>query len=234
MAKDTGEILQAYENFKDARIVWRRIFPAVFTTMCVLLFIVPGFLLAYAARHPVVKYFHGQTYLVLLIIPFLIVVAHFYHVRSGPDRYVTHLTLIVPSLILLVFGTGLLTSATRIADQFFSTDCTLSREKLHLQKEWKAAQSIYQSCLQETAASRNLTEGYLSKHFRIQDCSEYEDSLRYHWRDWTYLQQLEEKYSCTGVCAPGEQLWAIGPHKDACSIAVASVFQNMVHANCMQ
>lgn len=233
MAKDTGEILQAYENGKDGNIVLRRIFPAAFTMMCVLLFVLPAYLCVYAERHPVVKYFHGEWYYILLAIPILILFVHFYHVRNGPDRHLTNLALIIPSVLLLIYGANLLTSATSKADRLFSTDCTTMLEKSHLQREWEAAHLLYRSCLKDTAKSRNLTASYLAQNFRIQDCTEYPASLKDH-HDWSYLRGLEENSACTGFCKPGEQLWSKGAHKDSCSIAVASVFRYIVRGNAMQ
>lgn len=233
MAKDTGEILKSYESAKDARILLRRIFPAAFTMMCTLLFIAPCCLMVYAARHPVVKHFFGAGYYILVIIPILITLVHFYHVRHGPDKYVTHFALIIPSVLLLVYA-SVLNSATVNSDRFFSVDCSTAKEKVHLQQEWEAANTLYQSCLNETAASRNLTTAYLAKSFRIQDCTEYEDSLRGHHWDWTYLRQLEENHDCSGFCRPGQQLWSRGPHKDSCTIAIASVFRYVVRVNCVQ
>jgi len=205
-----------------------------FTMLCILLFMVPGYLAIYAARHPVVKYFHGHTYYVLIVIPILILIAHLHHTHNGPDKYMTQLAVLIPSVLLLVYGTSLMTNATMKADGLYSIDCATMPEKTHLQREWEAAHNLYQTCLSDTAASRNLTSSYLTNHFRLQDCVEYESSLREHWRDWTYLQQLEEQHACTGFCRPSVQLWSNGPHKDACSIVVASVFRYIVEGNCMK
>lgn len=234
MVKDTGEILLAYENAKEGRVMLKRIFPAAFTMILVVLFFIPGYLTIYAASHPVVKYFHGEWYYILFPIPVLVAMVHFFHVRNGPDRYVTNFALIIPSMLLLIYATSLFTSATSKADRLFSTDCNTMREKTHLQREWEAAHTLYRGCLKETAAARNLTRSYLAEKFRIQDCEEYPAALREHRRDWNYLQQLEEDHACTGFCKPGEQLWSSGPHKDSCAIAVASVFRYIVKGNCMQ
>lgn len=234
MVKDTGEILRGFEDEREGKMIMRRLFPAGFTMVCVVLFIVPCYLAVYAARHPVAKYFCSEWYFSLIVIPVLILFVHFVHTRNGPDKYMTHLALLIPSILLLVYGTTMLATATSRADKLFSTDCNIMLEKMHLQREWEAAHLLYQSCLEDTAAARNLTASYLAKNFRIQDCTEYQDSLEEHRRDWKYLQQLEEKHACTGFCTTGEQLWSKGPHKDSCAIAVASVFRYVVRGNFLQ
>jgi hypothetical protein len=234
MGKDTGEILLAYESAKEGKIMLRKIFPAAFTLISLCLFMVPVYLAVYSARHPAVRYFHGQWYYMLIIIPIIILVVHFYHIRNGPNRYVTNLAMLVPSFLLLLYGTHLLTNATSAADRMFSTDCTTMREKMQLQREWEAAESLYSSCLKSTAVSRNLSSAYLAKNFRVQDCTEYESALASHRREWNFLQYLEENQACTGFCKPGAQLWSSGPHKDSCSVAVASVFRYVVRSNCLQ
>lgn len=241
MVQDTGEILLAYENAKGGKLMFRRIFPAAFTMTLIILFFIPGYLAIYSARHPVVKYFHGEWYekwyekdYILYPIPLLIAVVHFFHVHNGPNWFVTNLSLLIPSMLLLTVGTSLYTSATSNADRLFSTDCSTMWEKSHLQREWEAAHTLYRGCLKETAAARNLTKSYLAEKFNIEDCEEYKTALRKHWHDWSYLKHLEEDHACTGFCKPGEQLWSSGPHKDSCAIAVASVFRNIVQSNCVQ
>lgn len=206
---------------------------------------VPIHLIVHATRNPVVAYFHGETYYVLITIPVLILVLYGYrrasleqvvgdHVTNGHNVYVTHFALILPSVLLLVYGTSMLTSATSKADRFYSNDCNAMSEKAELQRSWEEARSLYRRCLRETAEARNLTETYLAEKFRIQDCLDYEPTLRDHPRTWPYLQHLEENHACTGFCKPGEQLWSNGPHKDACAMSVASVFRHIVQTCCTQ
>lgn len=234
MTKDTGEILLAHELLREGKIRVRNMFPAAFTMICVLFFMIPCYLAVYAARHPVVRYFTGEWYYILAFIPVLIAIVHNFHVHNGPNKSVTNLALLVPNMLLLVYGTNMLTSASSKADMLFSIDCNTMVEKAHLQQEWEAAHSLYRSCLKQTAASRNVTTSFLATHFRIQDCSEYAPALQHHSREWSYLQYLEGKHACSGFCIPGEPLWSTGSHKDACAIEVSSVFRNVVKGNFMQ
>jgi len=209
-------------------------FPAAFTLTSIVFFMLPVYLAVHAARQPVVKYFHGDWYYVLVVIPVIILIVHHFHMRNGPHRSITNLAVIVPSFLLLVYGTTSYTSASSKADRLFSTDCTTMSEKSHLQHEWEAAHLLYQTCLRSTAASRNLTTAYLGKTFRIQDCTEYQSAFQEHSRDWGYLQYLEQDHACTGFCIPGTQLWSKGPHQDSCAITVASVFRYIVKGNSLQ
>jgi len=236
MAKDTGydTIEEGYVYAKDGKMTLRNTFPVGFSMLCTVLFMVPVYLAVYAARQPVIKYFHGEWYYILAIIPIIIVLVHNFHVRNGPNRYVTNLALLVPSTLLLIFGMHLYTSATSKAEKLFSTDCNTMLEKSHLQREWEVVDSLYQSCLKSSAASRHLNTTYLAANFRVQDCTEYQEAFPKHRRDWSYLQDLEEKHACSGFCAPGMQLWSKGPHQDSCAVTVASVFKYTVMPNAAQ
>jgi hypothetical protein len=234
MAKDTGEILQAYESVREMKLMVSRMFPAAFTMLSMLLFLVPTYLIVHAAKHPVVKYWHGDWYTFLIIVPIIITVVHIQHTRRGPDRYITNLALLFPSFLLLLCGMLLLQSATIKSELLFSSDCGIMEEKAFLQREWETARDFYDFCLNNSAKQRNLTTADLSKMFTIQDCNDYRSSLRDHQHSWGYLRMLEEDHACTGFCKPDKQLWSNGPHKDACALSVASVFEYVVRSNSVQ
>lgn len=216
------------------KLMFRRMFPAAFTLLSMLLFLVPTYLIVHSAKHPVVKYWHGGWYIFLIIIPAIIVVVHFQHIKNGPDRYMTNLALLFPSFLLFMFGMFFLQSSTIKSELLFSPDCQIMQEKAHLQREWEAASDVYDLCLKNSAKQRNLTTAYLTKMFRIQDCNDYPSYLLDHKRSWGYLRMLEEDHACTGFCKPGKQLWSNGPHKDACALPVASVFEYVVRSSSVQ
>jgi hypothetical protein len=205
-----------------------RMFPLVFTAVTVLVFMIPSFTLLYIARQPAVDYFlDDKSYLVFLI-PIVIVLTHWFHVARGPNRYVTSMALIIPSLLLLLLGLLANRGSSMYVQSLFSIDCDIIPVKAHLQLEWESANAFFQKCLHDTAKTTNYSVPYLADNFRIQDCTDYSEAFQAHHGTWSYLQSLEENYACTGFCIPGQQLWATGPHKDSCSVAVSMIFDNFV------
>merc|ERR1719161_736105 len=211
-----------------------RMFPLVFTAVTVLVFMIPSFTLLYIARQPAVDYFvDDKSYLVFLI-PIVIVLTHWFHVARGPNRYVTSMALIIPSLLLLLLGLLANRGSSMYVQSLFSIDCDIIPVKAHLQLEWESANAFFQKCLHDTAKTMNYSVPYLADNFRIQDCTDYSEAFQAHHGTWSYLQSLEENYACTGFCIPGQQLWTTGPHKDSCAVSVASVFQHIVWMNAIQ
>lgn len=211
-----------------------RFFPRVFTMASFMLFMLPSYLAVRTDRDPVVAYWKGYSDLVLLIIPVIILAAHIYHANYGPSKYVTTAAAMIPGMLLVAFGLKM--QNTNPAGSLFSIDCDLMPEKMHLQQEWEAAHSLYQSCLKQTSTQHNFTVDYLAQNFRIQDCTEYPKGLEKHMATWSYLRYLEEKTHCTGFCIPGQPLWTAptSEHKDSCAVAVASAFTYMAHPHSVQ
>jgi len=208
------------------------VFPAAFTMVCSLLFILPLYTVISVANEPVVKYFSAQVSWVLLIIPVIIAVTHIIHVRTKvPNKYAVMATLIVPGFLLLIFANAEYVSAADKADKLFSTDCDTFSIKRELQREWEAAYSIYTQCLNSTAASSAYSIAQLQQNFRIQDCEEYPAALKSHKRAWNYLQYLEENNHCSGWCYHGQQIWSSQVTKDGCAITVSSVYKLYVRPN---
>jgi len=237
LKKANGDFFVGEDKQAEARDVMR-MFPTAFTMLSVFLFLIPAALALRNDIDPVVTYWRGDSasHLFLAIIPLIIVAAHIYHVRFGANKYVSSLAAIVPGLMLVVFGFRM--GTTNPERGLFSIDCNIMPEKANLQLEWEAAKLLYKTCLQETANKPNstMTLDYLSQHFTIQDCTEYERDLAFHQKTWPYLQYLEENIGCTGFCIPGPPLWTppSKPHKDSCAVAVASAFKYMAAPHAKQ
>lgn len=207
-----------------------KMFPLIFTAVSVLVFMVPAFTLLYIARQPAVDFFMNDKSFAVLVIPFVIVLAHWWHVKYGPTKYATPLAVLIPIITLGVTGNLTQTGSSKYVQSLFSVDCDILPEKAHLQLEWEAAAQFFKKCVNDTTAKSSFNSEYLAKNFRIQDCTDYEPVFAKHSETWGYLQRLEENYACTGFCVPGQQLWSKGPHKDSCSVAVSMIFENFVSA----
>jgi len=211
------------------------VFPAAFTMICTLLFILPLNTLINVSRNPAVRYFSGPACWFLLIIPIIIIVVHVIHVRKGaPSKYAIILALVLPSLLLLIFANYQATSAANKGDKLFSTDCDTFAIKSELQSSWEAAYNVYMECLNQTAAGDSFSVPQLAQTFRIQDCTNYAPDMSGHQKAWAYLRNLEEKYQCSGWCYHAQQLWSTKHSKDGCAVTVSSVYKYYVRPHASQ
>lgn len=203
-------------------------FPTLFTVVAVMLFALPSWTLIWTSIEPAVAYWNTTECSWLLAIPLLILATHIYQVVFGANFFAVLVTLLAPSLLLVLMVMAKQASAGGLAQDLFSIDCHAFPGKASLELEWEAAHSFYAHCIFETAAKNNLSEAYLRDTFRIQDCETYPTVLRQHARTWGYLAQLEETSACTGWCIPGQQLWSRGPRQDSCSVAASAAFEFFV------
>lgn len=224
-----------YRKPVGGRIDMMKMFPPAFTMACALLFMVPTYMVIYISRSPVITYFSNQSYWILLVIPVIIAASHYVHVRGGvPNKYAVIGSLILPSLLLLIFANVEYVASVDKSDKLFSTDCDTFLLKRRLQNSWEAAYSVYMNCLNQTAVNSGRSIDELRSNFRIQDCSEYAGASRAHSREWSYLQHLEENNHCSGWCYHGVQLWSSAPTKDSCSTVVSSVYSLYVRPHASQ
>merc|ERR1719329_899698 len=114
------------------------IFPMGFSSVSALLFLVPSFTLIYISMQPALGPFVRPWAWMVLLIPLVLVIAHVYHVKRGPHRYITWAAVAVPSLLLMVLSGAAKASSSSNVQSLFSIDCDIMPEKVHLQLEWEA------------------------------------------------------------------------------------------------
>lgn len=213
-----------------------KMWPEVFTSICLLLFVLPSCTLIYVSRQPAVDLLGTNWTSVTAAIPLVILLSHWSQYRYGPNKNAIVAGLLIPSLILVFLGEKQSRGASTFVQSLFSVDCHMLPEKAELQLHWEAAQSFFTKCTNDTVANSKITvtTKFVADHFRIQDCADYSGALAVHHRSWTYLQSLEENYACTGFCVPGQQLWSKGPHKDSCSVALSKMYRYEVYPRAEQ
>lgn len=220
-----------------------RIFPAMFTTVCAFLFVVPVWVVLGIESTTAVSYFSSSWRLVVLVIPAIIVAVHLVHLKTGaPSRAAVFLGLVAPSVILLIVANSQYVMAADKTDKLFSGDCDAFPEKRALQRSWDAAYKLYAKCLEDTSRAQGIPVAELQARFRVEDCEEYETGLHStdrmsgetRERDWKYLKEMEETHLCAGWCYQGVQLWAQSHHRDSCSVAVSSLFEHYVRPHASQ
>merc|ERR1719277_2851500 len=177
------------------------------------------------SHDPNVIYWVGHWCEFALLLPALFLFAFIVHSKMGrPHKATVLLTLLLPSIALLIIGDILNSSAADKADQLRSTDCDTFGQKRQLQRSWDSAHQLYIGCLEETLALRNITMEKAMELFRIQDCEEYAEAYPKYKKDWDYLWFLEEKHRCAGWCSFGDRLWTYKPTVDSCTTVVSQMF----------
>lgn len=213
-----------------------RMFPAAFTMVCFVIFLVPVWLILTVAENQALSYFSSRWAYVVLAAPVIILLVHLVHLRQGvPNKFGVLAALMIPSIICLIIANRQFMNATDKMDKLFSVDCDTFPQKRQLQVAWESAYNLYMDCLNTTAATSNYPLEVLQQNFRIQDCAEYQSRLSGKWAflnnyadEWNYLRYLEENHYCSGWCYHGVQLWSSKPHKDSCAIVVSNLFRSLV------
>jgi hypothetical protein len=230
VAKNLGPMLKMskeFEKLTDSNPLYR-LFPSIFTATMFVVFIIPSFTLYYMCKQPAVNYWIEDKSGWVFIVPLLMSLTHQYHLKKGPGKMVTTMSLVIPSVVIFTICMITTENAKGIAQELFSIDCDITREKAMLQLEWEAANSFYSQCLKNTEQHSPYTLQYLEKTFRINDCAHYEAVHVRHQKAWDYLRNMEEGYQCTGWCVPNRPLWTAGRHLDSCSVAASRVFDYFV------
>lgn len=199
------------------------IFTSAFTATCVLVFCFPTAKLFLAVRSIIARYWISSIWVLLVLVPIAVVVAVIWQVkRRAPSRAAMCLGLLAPALILFLVSAELSSEAASLYTTLFSTDCSASTEKLHLEESWRAGAELLEQCYTETLyMDSSLTMSDLISTFRLPDCTEYPDAFAQYEKAWTYLKEMEEQLYCSGWCGWGMQLWSTGESLDSCSNAAA-------------
>lgn len=204
------------------------IFPMAYTFFCVFIFVSPITKLARVVNDSQVYHWIGEAPQVVVWLPVIFIVfAHILHrQRRGPNRLAVIISLIGSSVVLLILSHTVMTRSVILGSQFFSTDCTSFGEKAALERSWQAARTFQAGC----GASSDSGFGSLVSH-----CPGYSRELISN-PSWAYLESLERRFACGGLCTSDRQLWSYhGAHEaDSCAVALGGMMQWDVRRQSMQ
>jgi len=207
--------------------VWN-FFPTLFTIMCFVLFIIPIWLTCYIGHDASVRFWITRFTWVVLLLPFLYLGTHIYHVVYRKANKVLILAcLLGSSLLLLVLGDVILMKAYYRGNEFSANDCQSFGAKRDLEIQYQNAKMFYSQCVTGMANKTGVSLQAAVSVYRIEDCFGYSAQLRTN-PGWTYLGKLESEYSCGGWCAQDQPLWTLKIVKDSCSSAVADIMKDKV------
>mmetsp|Transcript_10998 Transcript_10998/g.25125 ORF Transcript_10998/g.25125 Transcript_10998/m.25125 type:complete len:313 (-) Transcript_10998:173-1111(-) len=213
-------------------IAWGfHMFPRSMTFTCFAVFSSPLWMVIHIGMDPNVAYWMNPYYPCAVLIATLFIVGHTVQAqRTEPDTRAITLSMLIPSLFLLLLSDHVLTQTSDRSGQLFSTDCDAYAGKRALEQSYQAAAKLYSDCLEQTfrLSPSNRTIYQTMALFKIQDCDEYEKAYLRYPRDWSYLRHLEENENCAGWCYSGDPLWSYYRAQDRCSIAASSVLSDKI------
>mmetsp|Transcript_7074 Transcript_7074/g.15229 ORF Transcript_7074/g.15229 Transcript_7074/m.15229 type:complete len:245 (-) Transcript_7074:144-878(-) len=159
-----------------------------------------------------VAFFVGRyARLALVLLPFLVAVP-LLHLCMRPKRGTFFLGSVwIPAVILAWVG-GTIRERTGIASaSLVNRDCNAFPEKRALHRAHEVAEDVYKTC---------VAEGLMPNS--IMDCPDYPTLEEDSRSQMDYLQGLEKRFPCAGICRPGMRLWSgAGSEAPACGMFVA-------------
>lgn len=220
----------------ELRVMFASAFPTMFTLLCLAAFIVPIWTTFHIGQDENVRRWIGRHIaLAAWPLPLLYLGTHLLHVyRGAPVKIAVIACLEGSCVLLLVVANCVLVDAYRLGSAFSVRDCYSFQGKQELELEWQQASAYYANCTAELAQLQQLPLADAVAQYRIEDCPEYAAAAGPHKVSWSYLQFLEERYSCAGWCEEHDAIWTRGHTQDACSAAVANVLLGKVQWSMLQ
>jgi len=224
----------AVSPFSDTMNPLTAPFPTYFTGAMLALFSSPIISGMHLASDESVAYWVGSWGYLAALIPVLLIAAHAAHSRLGklgllPVVFST----IVPAFVGMMIANVHVMRISGISGQLVSSDCTTWVRKQEMQNAWKAAEKLYDGCINSTVTRHGLTmeDGY--RLFRIQECTEYApgpiDAHAKYRAQWDYLMYLEADTQCAGWCTEGRALWTFEKGgRDPCAAAAGAALGDKV------
>uniref|UniRef100_A0A7S2MPE8 Uncharacterized protein n=1 Tax=Alexandrium andersonii TaxID=327968 RepID=A0A7S2MPE8_9DINO len=200
------------------------VFPEAFLAISVLVFATPVVKALYLASDPLIANWFGVQPKVIVALPMAFVIAGYlmHAMRRLPSRAAIAVSLLGSSLALGVQANNIAVNALDLRNSFAASDCEDWTPKHNLEASWEAAHDFQKKC------EENIGEDYLISH-----CPDYAEQAFQH-PGWSFLENMEHRYVCSGWCQHRQPLWITLPTKDSCSIVVSQVLSAKVLRDCVQ
>jgi len=211
----------------DKEVDILQFFPMAFMVFCLLVFAQPLLKCIDLASDADVVYWFGSWPATIAMLPLLFIVAsYFINLRSmASSKAGFFLAVLGSSLVLLVLGERLSSSAGDLAMKLLSFECRAFPGSSGIEAALTDARRFREQCEAEMDG----------RAFVIQDCMGYASALQEHVRDWNYLRSLEEEQRCSGWCEYSQPLWSFGVSLgDRCSYVVGAAMESRIDRNASQ
>jgi hypothetical protein len=177
----------------------------------------PPFVMCIAMSGPDVAYFVGRSYFapMLVLIPLLILVPllHLCFRPLNPFFYLG--TMLIPAILFAYIGLEIHSHAGVAGEALINRDCFHYPQKLGLQRAYMSALEFYMPCKVQFPG-----------HTSVAHCPGYDQLLRTFPKEMPYLQGLEWRFPCAGICRNADRLWSnAGAPAPTCGLFAAQWLQ---------
>mmetsp|Transcript_46583 Transcript_46583/g.123025 ORF Transcript_46583/g.123025 Transcript_46583/m.123025 type:complete len:264 (+) Transcript_46583:127-918(+) len=149
-----------------------------------------------------VAFFIGRwSWAGLIILPMILAMSATTHVRKS--RAVVLAAIWVPAAILALIG-GLYRARAEItAASLESRDCFAFQDKRQLQRAYQVADELWEACVNQVVLPASADSPPKS----VRDCPAYPGAMAEWGVQFQYLEGLESRFQCAGICHRGKRLW---------------------------
>jgi|Transcript_45465 hypothetical protein len=149
-----------------------------------------------------IAYFVGRSawWAVLIIVTLFLAFAFFRVRRTKP---VVLATIWVPAALLALVGGIYRLRAEITAASLESRDCFAFKDKRELQRAYQVADELWESCVNQVILPASVD----ATPTKITDCPAYPSAVATYGKQFAYLESLESRYQCAGICHRGKRLW---------------------------
>lgn len=176
----------------------------------------PPFVLCLSLSGPDVSYFVGRGWLLALVTIPLILFVPFLHMWIRPKKPMFYIfSIIIPAVVFTLVAGAVRMKADVAHNALMQRDCFLLKDQQNLHRAYMAALDFYQPC----AVTSGLQGSPMPS---ITECPRYLTFEKDFHREMTYLENMESRFPCAGICRNGRRIFdKPGNPAPACGLFVA-------------
>jgi hypothetical protein len=159
-----------------------------------------------------VVFFVGRWWLApLLLLPLALIFPLLTVARPRPTGLILA-SVLTPCVVFILVGQHYATHTEVAVTTLRSRDCFALDEKKELARAHQVAEQIYRGCAEAASGTASVA-----------GCPGYKEAAEQHGRQFDYLESLELRFPCSGICHRGLRLWGLdhGMEAPSCGLFVA-------------
>jgi hypothetical protein len=195
-------------------------FEAKLTFLMSILLLYPFCLLCLIYAKPEMRYWFGHWSIATAAGVFLWIFFTHCSLKFGTIRrgLAAIFAVVIPSAALVGICQVQAWQLEAAAATLVSSDCDSFAKKATVQRAWQVAEDLRNSCKSSLESSRGLEP---DEGFDLHTCPGYSSLESTFGLQWSFLEELEQKYHCGGWCSAATTQWVSSPSHalDSCSLA---------------
>eukprot|EP00929_Paragymnodinium_shiwhaense_P036261 TRINITY_DN19452_c0_g1_i1.p2 TRINITY_DN19452_c0_g1~~TRINITY_DN19452_c0_g1_i1.p2 ORF type:complete len:249 (-),score=48.85 TRINITY_DN19452_c0_g1_i1:38-784(-) len=187
----------------------------------------PPFVLCLSLSGADISYFVGRGWMIALAIVPLLLLVPFLHMWIRPKKWPFYLfSVLIPAVVFACVAGVIRVRSDTAHNALMQRDCFVMKEQMTLHRAYMAAMDFYIPC-----ATQWQLQGYSTP--TINQCAHYEVFAKDYPQEMHYLQNMEMRFPCAGICRNGRRIFdKPGNPAPACGLFVAQWLEGAsVHAS---